>query len=125
SDGGGRRSKSYHYFSVVVAELEMTLPDVRIERENVVTWLADHVGLRDLEFESEDFNRTFNVKATDQEFAFKLVDGRMIAWLLSSAQSEPFGFEVRGGELLVFGKRLKPEGLIPLLGTAKAFHDHV
>jgi hypothetical protein len=125
SDSHGNRSKSYHYFSVVLAALAAVVPDVRIERESVVTWLADRVGLRDLEFESEEFNRTFNVKASDQEFAFKLVDGRMIQWLLASAQAGSFGFEIRGSELLVYCKRLKPTALIPLLGTAKAFHDHV
>jgi hypothetical protein len=123
TDSQGHRSKSYHYFSVVVADVGVDVPGVSISKENMMTRLADHVGLRDIDFESEDFNRAFNVKSTDREFCFKLVDARMMQWLLSTDGG--FGFETTGPWLLVFCKRLDPMGLIPLLGTAKAFGEHI
>ena len=123
TDSEGRRSKTYHHFSVVVANLGVDTPEVSIERENIMTRLADHVGMPDIEFESEDFNREFQVKSKDQEFAFKLVDARMMQWLLSTGGK--FGFEIMGPWLLVFCKRLAPTALVPLIGTAKAFDDHI
>jgi hypothetical protein len=123
TDSQGHRSKSYHYFSVVVAQMGVETPAVSVEKENLLTRLADHVGLHDIEFESEDFNREFNVKSSDREFAFKILDARMMQWLLGTGGT--FGFEVAGPWLLVYCKRLPPMGLVPLFGTAKGFTDHI
>src|SRR5437879_695324 len=100
TDSQGRRSKSYHYYSVVVAGVGIDAPaSVRISKESLLTKLADHVGLHDIEFESEQFNKAFNVKAQDREFCFKLVDARMMQWLLGTGGG--FEFEVAGPWLLV------------------------
>lgn len=123
TDSQGRRSRSYHRFSVVIASVGVDTPQVSIERESVLSRLADHMGLHDIEFESEDFNRAFQVKAADREFCFKLVDARMMHWLLSTGGM--FGFEVVGPWLLVHARRLPPTELIPLIGTARAFGDHI
>ena len=123
TDSQGRRSKSYHRFSVVIADVGIDTPPVSITKENLLSRIADHVGLHDIEFESEQFNRVFQVKAGDREFCFKLVDARMIHWLLATEGT--FGFEVAGPWLLVHRNRLRPTELIPLIGTAKAFGDHI
>ena len=123
TDSQGRSSRQYHYFSVVVADLECAIPDVLIEKESALSRIADHLGFHDVEFESEDFNRRFRVKAADREFAFKVIDDRMMTWLLSTDGA--FGFEGNGGNLLVWTKRLDPSALPRLFGTAKAFVDHV
>jgi hypothetical protein len=123
SDAQGHRSKSYHYFSVAVAEVGADMPPVTIERETVLTRLGGHIGLHDIEFESERFNRRFRVRAGDREFAFRLVDARMMQWLL--AMGEGFGFEVCGPKILVHSRRRKPDDLVPLFGVAKGFNDHV
>jgi len=123
SDGKGHRSRTYHHFSVALAEMGCTLPDVTVEREGVGSWVAGHLGFHDIEFESEQFNRMFNVKAQDREFAFKLLDARMINWMQSTGGQ--FGFEVNGPSLLVWSNRRRPGDLIPLLGCAKLFCDHI
>jgi hypothetical protein len=123
TDSKGGSSRSYSYFSVAVADLSAFLPYVSIAKENLLTRLADHVGLADITFESEDFNKEFNVTSKDREFAFKLLDARMMTWLLSTRGR--FGFEVEGTNLLVYGKRLKPSDVLAPIGTSKEFHDHV
>jgi hypothetical protein len=122
TDSKGHTSRSYRHFSAVVVDVTLAVPPVSIQREGFMTRLADHIGLRDIDFESEQFNRAFNVKAQDREFAFKLVDARMMHWLLST---EDFGFEVVGPWLLVFTGRRKPTELVPVLGTAKGFYEQV
>jgi hypothetical protein len=123
TDSKGNRTKTWHYFSVVIAEIGIAVPEVSIEKENLLTRLADHLSFHDIQFESEDFNRMFNVRAGDKEFAYKLVDARMIQWLLSTGGA--FGFEVKGPSLLVWSKRRKPDQLVPLLGSSKLFRDHI
>lgn len=123
TDSEGRTSRSYHRFSVVVARIDAWLPSVRAERENLFSRLADHIGFRDIEFESEEFNRSFNVKAADREFAFKLLDARMMQWLLDAPHSACV--EVNGGHVLLWCKQLEAEEVPALLNGAKAFVDHV
>ncbi len=123
TDSEGHTSRSYHRFSIVLADLPATLPRVSIEKENLLTRLADALSFHDLDFESEGFNRQFQIRATDREFAYKLIDARMMRWLLSTRGS--FGFEVNGPTLLVWCGRLRPTGLVPLFGSAALFRDHI
>jgi hypothetical protein len=123
TDSNGSRTKTYHYFSVALADLDALVPYVRVEKENLLSVVTSHLGFHDIEFESEQFNRMFKVKSEDREFAFKLIDDRMMQWLLSTEGR--FGFEVRGGRFLVYSRKLPPTGLIPIFGTAAAFRDHI
>jgi hypothetical protein len=122
SDGRGGRSRSYHYFSVIVAELPCDVPHVSIERENLLTRFADHLGFTDIQFESEEFNRMFRVAANDREFAFKLVDARMMQWLLLTGGH--FSFEVLGPNLLAYSSRRTAPELGPLFVAAAGFTAH-
>ncbi len=91
--------------------------------QNLFTRIADHIGLRDIDFEMDEFNKAFNVKCKDRKFANDLIDQRMMRWLL--AADGAFNFEVCNTWMLCFSKRRKPQELIPLLGTLKGFHDTV
>jgi hypothetical protein len=123
TDSEGHRSKQYHRFSVAVADVACITPYVSVSRETVLSTLARHVGLHDIEFESEAFNRAFDVTAYDRRFAFELIDARMERFLLASGGG--FGFEFQGPALLVYCHRRCPMDLVPLFGTAKGFVDHV
>jgi hypothetical protein len=123
SNGKGGTSRQYHHFSVIVVDLAAFLPDVSIGRENVLTRLADHLGLEDIEFESEQFNRCFNVKAKDREFCFKLIDDRMMAWLLNAG--DKLCVEVSGPNALLYCGRLPVERVTNLFYAAKGFVDHI
>jgi hypothetical protein len=123
TDSEGHTSKSYSYFSCVVTQIPMSSAPLSVTRENIFTRFADHVGLRDIEFESERFNREFNVKSKDRKFANDVIDARMMQWLLESGQH--YAYEMNGPYVLVYCKRVKPLELTPLLGTLKEYVDHV
>ncbi len=123
TDGKGHTQKNYWYFSCVVAEVPLRGADLIIQHETLFTRLADHVGLEDIQFESEDFNRAFNVKCGDPKFATYLVDARMMQWLLGMGKG--WSFDLSGPSLLCYTKRRKPEELPQLFGTLKGFSDHV
>jgi hypothetical protein len=123
SDDDGRTTRAYHHYSVAIADVHAVLPHVAVDRENLVSRFADRMGFRDIEFESDQFNRTFQVRSTDREFAYRLIDARMMRWLL--AMDGGFGFEVQGNAILVHGPRRNPTELIPLLGMTKGFRDHI
>jgi hypothetical protein len=123
SSSNGGRSKSYYRFDCAMMPIEAACPHLSIDHENLLTRLADALALRDIEFESEDFNRAFNVKGEDRAFATAFVDAGMMDWLMR--HGEAYAFEVLANQLLVSCKRLRPTELVPLLGTAKAFRDRV
>ena len=123
TDSEGRRSKTYYRFSCAVSEIEAACSPITIDRENLLTRIADGLGLDDIRFEMDEFNRAFNVKAKDRRFANDLVDQRMMEWLLGT--STEFRFEACGPWLMCFGKKRRPTELIPLLGTLQRFRDQV
>jgi hypothetical protein len=123
TDSEGHTSRSYSHFSCVATQLQLTAAELSVTRENIFTRFADHVGLRDIEFESEQFNREFNVKSSDKKFANDVLDARMMQWLLQTGDG--FAFEMNGPYMLTYCKRLRPTELTPLLGVMKGYIDHV
>jgi Protein of unknown function (DUF3137) len=123
TDSKGNRTRTYHRFSCGVTEIAAQCAHLVLDREGLFTRIADHIGLHDIEFESEEFNRRFNVKCADRKFANDILDPRMMDWLV--AVDGAFRFEVNGNQLMAFSKRRQPTELVPLLGAAKAFVDHV
>ncbi len=123
TDSDGNTSRSYSYFSCALGWIDAACSPITIGRENLLTRIADHMGMPDIEFELEEFNHAFNVKGKDRKFAFDFIDARMMRWLLDAGSE--FEYEVVGNELLVFSKRRRPTELIPLLGTLKGFREQV
>jgi hypothetical protein len=123
TDSKRSRSRTYHRFSCVMAPLDAACAHLMLSRESVFSRLGDHLGFRDIELESEAFNREFTVRSQDRKFAVDLCDARMMEWLLASVDG--FGFEVVGDRLLVSSRRRAATDLIPLLGTMKGFRDRI
>ena len=123
TDSKGNRTRTYHRFSCLMSPVDAACAHLTLAKENVFTRLGDHLGFRDIELESEEFNRAFTVKSKDRKFAVDFCDARMMQWLLT--HGEGFGFEVVGDRLLVSCRRVAPTELIPLLGTMKGFRDQI
>ncbi|MDP9341559.1 MAG: hypothetical protein M3Q23_05505 [Actinomycetota bacterium] len=123
TDSKGNRTKNYYRFSCVVSVLPFASPHLSVTRENLFTRLADHLGFEDINFESEDFNRKFQIKSKDRKFATDLIDARMMQWMLATQNG--WAYELSGPHLLCYHKRLRPVELTPLLGTMKEFREHI
>lgn len=77
----------------------------------------------DLSFESERFNRSFEVRSPDPRFAHALLDARMIAWLEDLTPDT--GFELRDGTLLCRTPRSPAGDLGWALETMAAFLERI
>jgi hypothetical protein len=119
----GGRTRSYRHFSCVLVQVPAAFPHLEMAREGVFTRLADHLGMEDIEFESPEFNRRYNVKAENRRFAYELLDGRMLEWLVGFDQG--MAFEVVGNRILAYGPRRKPHLLMPMIETARMFRDRI
>jgi hypothetical protein len=123
TDGQGHRSKTYYRFNCVQCPIDAVCANLTIDHENPFSRLADALSFHDIEFESEVFNRAYNVKCSDKKFASDFVDPRMIKWLMK--HGDGYSFEACADRLLVAHHRLQPLELIPLLGTAQGFSKAV
>jgi hypothetical protein len=122
-DSKGHRSRLYHRFDCLITLVDALCPPLQISEENLLTRFAGALTFRDIEFESEEFNRRFNVQGTDGRFATAFCDARMMDWLLR--HGEGYGFEVVGDRLLCWTERVSPAEMIHLLGTAKTFREQI
>jgi hypothetical protein len=97
---------------------------LQISEENVFTRLADVLTFRDIEFESDEFNRRFNVKGPDQPVRHSLLrrahDG-------SAPQARGrLRLRDRGPtRLLCWCKRVAPAEMVHVLGAAKTFREQI
>jgi hypothetical protein len=119
TNGKGGKSRRYYRFSVVVVEVPAYLPSLSIGPEDLLTRLADHVGMEDINFESEEFNRRFQIKARHRKFAFQFLDARLMNWFLST--EDPYRFEIGGQHLLLHCHRLRAGEIFPMIGTMQEF----
>lgn len=114
TDSKGRTSRTYHRYSCGLLTIAAACSHLRLAHENFLTRLGQHVGVRDVEFESDDFNQRFRVACDDQRFAFCLVDGRMMEWLLGAPEFDTL--ELVGPWVLLAAPRRDPARW-PELGT--------
>lgn len=123
SDGRGGRSRSYHRFTCAMVTVPAACPPLRITHEDFLTRIGDHLGIHDVELEYDDFNKRFRVKCGDQKFAFALLDGQMMQWLLDGDHFE--GVEIVGPWVLLAGVKIDPARWLDLGTWLDQFHAHV
>ena len=122
TNGKGGRTRSYHRFDCCVTTIQAACSHLVLSPETFLTRLESHVGLHDIEFESEEFNKAFLVKSRDRKFASAFVDPRMMQWLI---MAKGWSFEVIDQFIMVYGGRMPASKLSVLTDILKGFVDHV
>lgn len=82
ANGHTTTHRETHNFSVLALEVGFDLPRLEVAPEH---WLGRMVGRltnRDIELESEDFNRAFTVTCPDRKFASDVLHPQMMEFLL-------------------------------------------
>lgn len=83
--------KGSQLFHVVGIELPAHVPVLELRPEKLLDPVGKAFGLRDLQFESTEFNRAWLVAGAQAPFGYDLVHPRMMEWLLTDdAVSRPF-----------------------------------
>jgi hypothetical protein len=73
-----------HWFSACLHPLECPLPYLMIRPEGFLDKVAGFFGFEDIDFESDEFSRKFQVKSDDRKFAYDVCHPRMMEWLLAN-----------------------------------------
>jgi hypothetical protein len=83
---GSGKSRSEHYFSLVIIKSPILLEPLFIRPENFIDKLTEFVGFNDIDFESAEFSKKFYVKSPDKKWAYDIIHPRMMEFLMSSPE---------------------------------------
>jgi hypothetical protein len=123
TDSQGKRSRNYQRFTCLAMTIAADVPPIRIGPENVLSRIGAALGFKDVQLEYDDFNREYRVKCDDQQFAFSLLDGRMMEWLLGVDGIATL--EMVGPFVLLATNKLASEDWTKLVGVGEQFYAHV
>jgi hypothetical protein len=97
----------HHWFSFFILTLPVIFPELTIRRENFFTKIAEVFGYQDINFESAEFSKTFNVRSPDKKFAYDVCNAQMIEYLLANRD---LSIEIENQALaLAFNSRLSAD----------------
>jgi len=121
--GSGRSSHTEKHSCVAIRTGDR-FPLLTIEHEGLLGQLRDVAGIHDIQFESEEFNRTFKIDCEDVRFAQALIDQRFMAFLLDHPMAR-VGIAWRGPHLLAWSDQMLPEELPSLVAFADLLRQAV
>lgn len=98
TDSKGNRTSTTYRVVVCVLRVPCALPALHVGKESMLTRIGSAIGIADIEFESEDFNRAFRVKCDDQKFASDVLNPRAMEMLLAHGRGIEWRFE--GADML-------------------------
>jgi hypothetical protein len=118
-----RRETTHHYFSGVIVRANVPLQKLIIRPEGFGDRIKSFFGYDDLDFESSEYSRRFHVSADDRRYAYDVLHGRAIAYLLEQPKAT-IEFHDRGHVLILRGaRRLTPDDLQTSLDTIDTLLD--
>lgn len=80
--GSGKNQSTYYYW-VAAVEMKCGFPKLDIRREGFFDKVGAVFGVRDIGFESNEFNDMFHVSCADEKFAYHVVHPRMMEFLMA------------------------------------------
>lgn len=97
----------HHWFSFFILTLPASFPELTIRREGFFTKIAEVFGYGDINFESAEFSKAFNVRSPDKKFAYDVCNAQMMDYLLANRD---LSIEIENDALaLAFTSRLSVE----------------
>ena len=111
TDSKGRRTTDHHHLSIFSLILPKSFPELEIKPEGLFSKLGQALGFDDIDFESVEFSKRYQVKSDDKKFAYDFCNARMIDCLLGQ---QDLIIEVESNVLAItFEGRLALDSIIP------------
>lgn len=79
---GKTTSTSTYPFSVVCARVKVSLPRIDLTPENIFLRIGNKLGMHELNFESEEFNRRYFVRSEQEKETYDILHPKSIDYLL-------------------------------------------
>jgi hypothetical protein len=103
--GSGKDSRTVTYRNTVVAlNTPAARPTLEVSREGLGRKLLGLVGVRDLQLESEEFNKNFHIRTEDDKFAYDVLHPRTMEWMIADQRCSDLPFRFERADLLTWQK---------------------
>jgi hypothetical protein len=99
SEGHSTTNSTTHNYGIVAVRYPLMLGALRIRPEGFFDRVAGAIGFKDIQFESEEFNRRFSVHCQDEKFAFDLLHPKAMEYLLGLPKRD---WQISGPFMLTF-----------------------
>jgi hypothetical protein len=117
--------RHYTWFTCCLTEVDSVYPPTVIERRGVLAKVVGALGVRSVQFESDAFNRMFQVTGEDTRFIQHLVDPQIMDLLLGTEGK--VRFELRGRWVLAALDRndVTPDLMMAMVGLTTEFRRRI
>ncbi|RJP23439.1 MAG: hypothetical protein C4527_20255 [Candidatus Omnitrophota bacterium] len=99
SNSKGGRQTHHHYFSAVILRAPLPLKPLFIRPEGFFDKITEFLGFDDIDFESDEFSRTFYVKSPDKRWAFDVIHQETMEFLLAAPR---FTMEFSNQDIIIY-----------------------
>jgi len=87
----------------VIVEAKYALRPLSIRPEHFLDHVVEALGFEDINFEWDEFNRAFHVTAADKQYAYDVINQKMIEFLM---EHKGLCLEVFGANVIVYTGRV-------------------
>ncbi len=98
AQGNTRTNRTNHTFDVAVLTTRLNVPTLRLSPEGAFARFADAITNKDIDLESDAFNRAYRLRCEDRKFAFDTFHARTMEYLLAHPGTE---FTLVGGDVVM------------------------
>lgn len=81
---GSGKNQSTHHLSCLMLQTPLVGHGLTVQSENILHRIAAFLGFEDINFESEEFNRAFQIKCKDKRFAYDVFHPGMMEYFLEN-----------------------------------------
>lgn len=114
TDSDGKRTTTTHHFQITWVPLPGPVPTMRLTSDSAVLRALTHVGMKDLDVESHEFNQRWKVWCQDERAGHAILTPRMIErFLQPDLGGREFVFE--GSCLFSYAPQVSDLGELPLV----------
>jgi len=99
SEGRTQTDLTTHSFGVVAVRFPLNMQPMVIRHEGFFDKVAGALGFRDIQFESNEFNRRFKVGCPDEKFAFDILHPKAMEYLMALPERY---WQISGPFLLIY-----------------------
>ena len=116
---GSGKDETTHNLSAVIAQAKYPLKQIFIRPEHFGDRVAGMLGFEDIDFEWDEFNRAFYVKAADKEFAYDVINQKMMEFLMDN---RGWTIQIAGMDMIVYtGSVFSPDDFLAAANFARTF----
>ena len=115
--GSGKNRRTVTYRNTVLAlDTPTARPTLEVSREGIGRKLLGLVGVRDLQLESEEFNKTFHIRTENDKFAYDVLHPRTMEWMLADQRCRDLPVRFERADLVTWRQgSIDPDSVVWML----------